>query len=79
MVEGGANVITAFLKAQLVDALVLTVAPVFAGGYKAVGDMGHLTRAQLPSIAPLHTARLGDDLIMWGNLHYGAPHAGEPS
>jgi riboflavin-specific deaminase-like protein len=79
MVEGGGNVITAFLKAQLVDALVLTVAPVFAGGYKAVGDMGHLTRAQLPRIAPLHTARLGDDLIMWGNLHYGAPHAGEPS
>jgi hypothetical protein len=24
----------------------------------------------LPRIAPLHTERLGDDLIMWGRLHY---------
>lgn len=77
MVEGGANVITAFLKAQLVDAVVLTVAPVFAGGYKAVGDMGHVMRAQLPRIAPLHTERMGDDVIMWGDLHYGAPQASE--
>jgi riboflavin-specific deaminase-like protein len=42
MVEGGANVITAFLKAQLVDALVLTVAPVFAGGYNKRDQKGML-------------------------------------
>ena len=76
MVEGGANVITAFLKAQLVDALVLTVAPVFAGGYKAVGDMGHGARAQLPRLAALHTAQLDDDLIVWGDLHYAASGTG---
>lgn len=79
MVEGGANVITAFLKAQLVDALVLTVAPVLAGGYKAVGDMGHGVRPQLPRIAPLHADRLGDDLIVWGDLHFGTQGAGELS
>jgi len=76
MVEGGANVITAFLKAQLADALVLTVAPVFAGGYKAVGDMGHGARPQLPRLAHLHTERLDDDLIVWGELQYGATGAG---
>lgn len=76
MVEGGANVITAFLKARLADCLVLTVAPVLAGGYKAVGDMGHVSRVQLPHIAPLHTERLGDDLIVWGDLHYGPQESG---
>lgn len=76
MVEGGASVITAFLKAQLADALVLTVAPVFAGGYKAVGDMGHGGRAQLPRLAALHTAQLGDDLIVWGDLQYPASDTG---
>lgn len=70
MVEGGAQVISAFVRAGLADAIVLTVAPALVGGYKAIGDLGIQSRAQLPSIAPLHTQRLEDDLIMWGNLHY---------
>ncbi|MDP1931832.1 MAG: dihydrofolate reductase family protein [Gammaproteobacteria bacterium] len=75
MVEGGANVITAFLKEQLVDALVLTIAPTLAGGYKAVGEMGFANRAALPRIAPVFMEKLGDDFVMWGNLRY----SGEPS
>lgn len=70
MVEGGANVITAFIKAQLADAVVLTVAPTIVGGYKAVNNLGIATCAQLPRISPLHTERCGDDLIMWGNFQY---------
>lgn len=70
MVEGGANVITAFLRERLVDALVLTVAPTLVGGYKAVGDLGIAVKAQLPKIAPVFSGRLGDDVILWGNLHY---------
>ncbi len=76
MVEGGANVITAFLQAGLADALVLTVAPVFAGGYKAVGNLGHMARAQLPRIQALQTQCLGDDLIVWGNLDFPPQIAG---
>ena len=72
MVEGGANVITAFLKERLVDALVLTMAPTLVGGYKAVGDLDIVLKAELPRIAPAFSGRLGDDVIMWGNLHYGA-------
>jgi diaminohydroxyphosphoribosylaminopyrimidine deaminase/5-amino-6-(5-phosphoribosylamino)uracil reductase len=79
MVEGGANVITAFLQAGLADALVLTVAPVFAGGYKAVGNLGHMARAQLPRIHELQTQRLGDDLIVWGSLAFSPPAAGVAS
>ena len=66
MVEGGASVITAFIQAQLVDALVLTVAPCLIGGYKALAH----TREPLPRLSPLFTERLDDDLIVWGGLHY---------
>jgi riboflavin-specific deaminase-like protein len=75
MVEGGANVITAFLRAGLADALVLTIAPMLVGGYKAVGELGCSCKAQLPRIAPLNSERLGEDLIIWGQLHYGGDNA----
>jgi len=68
MVEGGANVITAFLREQLADAIVLTVAPTIVGGYKAVGEFA--SKGHLPGISPLFTARMADDLIMWGQLQY---------
>ena len=70
MVEGGSTVITAFLQAQLADALVLTIAPTLVGGYKGVGNLGISNKCRLPQIRPLHTHMLGDDLIMWGNLNY---------
>jgi len=73
MVEGGSQVITAFLKAQLADALVLTVAPTLVGGYKGVGNLELGCKSQLPQIRPLYSQMLGDDLIMWGNLHYREP------
>ena len=71
MVEGGASVISAFLKARLVDALVLTITPQFVGGYKAVNDLGKLSRGALPKLKPFFSERLGDDLILWGNVDYG--------
>lgn len=70
MVEGGANVITAFLKEELVDALVLTIAPTLVGGYKAVGEMGFANRDALPRMEPVFMEKLGNDLIMWGTLSY---------
>jgi riboflavin-specific deaminase-like protein len=70
MVEGGSHVITAFLKAQLADALVLTIAPTLVGGYKGVGNLEIGCKSRLPQIRPLYSRMLGDDLIMWGNLQY---------
>jgi len=70
MVEGGSQVITAFLKAQLADALVLTIAPTLVGGYKGVGSLGIDSKSLLPQIRPLYSQMLGDDLIMWGDLQY---------
>ncbi len=70
MVEGGGQVITAFLKAKLVDAIVLTVAPNLVGGYKAIGDLALTHKIPLPRINPIQTQMLGDELIMWGDLQY---------
>ncbi|WP_028672603.1 RibD family protein [Saccharospirillum impatiens] len=70
MVEGGASVITAFLRAGLADAIVLTVAPVFVGGYNAIGRQGNPDNAIFPHIAPLHSRQLGNELIVWGRLGY---------
>ncbi len=39
MVEGGARVITSFLRAQLVDRLVITIAPMLVGGVRAVNQL----------------------------------------
>lgn len=70
MVEGGATIITAFLKARMADALVLTVAPRLVGGYKAVGNLQADGCDHQLSIHPLHSAPAGRDLIVWGDLHY---------
>ncbi len=71
MVEGGATVISAFLRARLVDAVVMTVAPVLLGGYKAVNDLVTTTPDEQLHIDPLFTERLGNDLIVWGDMQYG--------
>jgi 3,4-dihydroxy 2-butanone 4-phosphate synthase/GTP cyclohydrolase II len=76
MVEGGANVITAFLKMRLADALVLTIAPRLVGGYKAVSDLGISADVQFPALAPLFSAQSGADLVVWGNLQYGKLQSG---
>lgn len=71
MVEGGAKVISAFLRARLVDAVILTVAPFLLGGYRAINNLGTNSLDELPCIDPLFTEHLGKDLIVWGNIRYG--------
>lgn len=71
MIEGGASVISAFLRERLADAALLTLAPLFVGGYNAIGQLGNLDAADFPSIAPLHSRQVGNELIIWGRLRYG--------
>lgn len=71
MVEGGAKVITEFLKLGLADAIVMTMTPKLIGGYKAVGDIDIEDVSLAPHISPINYEKLGDDLIVWGNLNYG--------
>jgi 3,4-dihydroxy 2-butanone 4-phosphate synthase/GTP cyclohydrolase II len=67
MVEGGAQVISAFVAAGLVDLLVLTVTPHLVGGLHAL----HLPAADLQRLPRLQTAHCqpaGPDWIIWGTL-----------
>ncbi|TVP59665.1 MAG: GTP cyclohydrolase [Halomonadaceae bacterium] len=70
MVEGGASVITAFLRAGLADAAVLTIAPVFIGGYNAIGSLGDADNRAFPHMVPLNSCQLGNEMMVWGRLSY---------
>ncbi len=70
MVEGGAKVITEFLRLGLADAIVMTMTPKLIGGYKAVGDIDIEDISVAPLISPINFEKLGDDLIVWGDLNY---------
>ncbi len=63
MVEGGAEVITAFLEARLVDRLAVTIAPVLVGGLSAVGALPARPRLRAP-----RQRQLGQDVVIWGDL-----------
>jgi 3,4-dihydroxy 2-butanone 4-phosphate synthase/GTP cyclohydrolase II len=71
MVEGGARIITSFLARQLVDHLVLTVVPRLVGGVHAVGSLGQFEPARFPGLRNVGHQRLGEDLVLWGDLAWG--------
>ena len=67
MVEGGAGIITSFLAGQLVDRLVITVAPLLVGGLNAVGNLnGH----GLPQLKNPRTQWLGKDMVLSGDVSW---------
>jgi riboflavin-specific deaminase-like protein len=75
MVEGGSQVITSFLKQNLVDQVVLTIAPFFMGGLPAVEPFQSSNQNQtkgsefgLSHLKDAGSKWLGDDLIVWGRL-----------
>jgi 3,4-dihydroxy 2-butanone 4-phosphate synthase/GTP cyclohydrolase II len=67
MVEGGARVISAFLQQNRVDRVVLTVAPLFLGGLRAVGQ-DLFTASAYPRLQEMGAEQMGNDLILWGSL-----------
>jgi len=71
MVEGGAQVITSFLKEELVDRAILTIAPVFLGGLPVVEPgMAGSDAGRFPRLEEVGCRRLGKDLIIWGKVVY---------
>jgi 3,4-dihydroxy 2-butanone 4-phosphate synthase/GTP cyclohydrolase II len=64
MVEGGGQVITSFLRSGFVDRVVITIAPRFVGGYKAVNFDG----VALPNLINVGMQQFGEDLVVWGEL-----------
>lgn len=67
LVEGGARILTSFLRARLADYVVITVAPQFVGGVSALCE-SELT--PFPRLRAWRTERVGDDLVVAGELSW---------
>jgi riboflavin-specific deaminase-like protein len=88
MVEGGAKIITSFLRARLVDYAVITMTPRLLGGLTALrgltfgasaepnGSPGARTTDAVdgapPRLCAWVTHRLGDDLVLSGEMRWTA-------
>jgi 5-amino-6-(5-phosphoribosylamino)uracil reductase/diaminohydroxyphosphoribosylaminopyrimidine deaminase/5-amino-6-(5-phosphoribosylamino)uracil reductase len=71
MVEGGATLITGFLRAGLVDRLAVCVAPKILGeGLQAVGDLGIRELSRSLTLADAAVQPYGVDLILTGRVVY---------
>jgi diaminohydroxyphosphoribosylaminopyrimidine deaminase / 5-amino-6-(5-phosphoribosylamino)uracil reductase len=71
MVEGGATLITGFLKAGLVDRLAVCVAPKILGeGLPAVGDLGIRALSRSLTLADTEFEPYGVDLVLSGRVVY---------
>lgn len=68
LVEGGAEIISSFLNEQLVDRAIITIAPIFVGGLNAVGSLGYTNGRSIPRLRKIQQRRLGDDLILSGEV-----------
>jgi riboflavin biosynthesis pyrimidine reductase len=60
MVEGGASVLTSFLKARFVDVVAITVAPRFIGGLPA------LIEGLEVNLQTMKAEAVGEDVLLWG-------------
>lgn len=69
MVEGGARVLTSFLRAGLADRLALTLAPRLAGGLRAVGPLAAAGHAP-PRLAQARWLAAGDDMLVLAELSW---------
>ncbi|MCU0559813.1 MAG: RibD family protein [Desulfobacterales bacterium] len=70
MVEGGARVITSFLRCRLADLLVVTVSPRFVGGL-AVLDAGQFEGGLGIHLEEAVYRQAGPDLIVWARPEWG--------
>ncbi|MFO7709617.1 MAG: dihydrofolate reductase family protein [Desulfobacterales bacterium] len=64
MVEGGARVITSFLRCRLADLLVVTVSPQFVGGLPVLDSAESEKPLRLHLLEPAYH-RAGPDMIVW--------------
>ncbi len=68
MVEGGASVITSFLRSGLVHYVVLTIVPRIVGGLRAVEGPLAADGLAAPRLLEPDWERFGSDLVLWGRL-----------
>lgn len=69
LVEGGSRMITALMKASLVDKLVVIIAPKILGeGIPAVGDLQALALDEALRLSPVTVRRMGEDFVLEGTV-----------
>lgn len=69
MVEGGSQVITSFIEAQLADQLIVTVAPRMVGGLTVLNGAAVNTGHPL-QLSSVSYQTSGPDLIIWGQPYW---------
>ncbi|UCG31342.1 MAG: RibD family protein [candidate division WOR-3 bacterium] len=72
MVEGGARVITSFIKARLADYFVITITPFFVGGLHVIEKLmpgaKQSKNINLDKARIIGNKRYGRDLVIWGTI-----------
>ena len=68
MVEGGGQVLTSFLNSNDANRAIITIAPLFVGGYDAIQPLSLNYESQLPRLHNMQTTRCGSDIIVAGDL-----------
>jgi riboflavin-specific deaminase-like protein len=69
LVEGGKGIITSLLAAQVVDRLIVVIAPKIIGqGTEAIGDLGIDKLSEAITFSAVKIRRLGDDVLFDGRL-----------
>ncbi len=74
MVEGGAQVISSFLRLGLANYAVITLAPCFVGGRHAYNRSAPAP-APIPALGDVEHTSVGGDVILWGAID--SPHSAE--
>jgi len=69
MVEGGAQVITSFLEARLVDQLIVTITPRLVGGLPAL-DCPAVNNGSGLRLQDVVYESCGPDIILWARPHW---------
>jgi riboflavin biosynthesis pyrimidine reductase len=72
MVEGGARVITSFIRQQLADVLVVTISPQLLGGLPVI-DPEESAEAVDLQFGEASFQTLGRDLVLWARPHWSVP------
>jgi 3,4-dihydroxy 2-butanone 4-phosphate synthase/GTP cyclohydrolase II len=72
MVEGGARVITSFIRERLVDLFIITIAPKLVGGLQVMAAPPNGT-AQPMALKDIRYTPLEDDLVLWARPDWPEP------
>ena len=71
MVEGGARVITSFIRLQLVDLFIITIAPKLVGGLQVMTAPPNGEESPM-ALTEIHYESLEDDLVLWARPDWRA-------